>query len=205
MYAYMQHLSSQPGPGSDAQDIVELSAMVAGQAGLLGCISLRQLAGSAAVRLTLWGSEDHAAQFMASRARFGTPAGAIYKVDEKEHGPASAQPATHARLLYFDGPRSPEQVAAADFGGRERIWPAIRDLSGLVSVYLLRGHDLGWIVLTLATSVGTLDAVQRAVLGTDLLPTEDRALLPGPDRIEIHTVTGYQVPAAGRAASVSGR
>ena len=100
---------------------------------------------------------------------------------------------------------SPEQVAAADFGGRQRIWPAIRDLSGLVSVYLLRGHDLGWIVLTLATSVGTLDAAQRAVLATDLLPSEDRALLPGPDRIEIHTVTGYQVPAAGRAASVSGR
>ena len=72
-------------------------------------------------------------------------------------------------------------------------------------MYLLRGHDLGWIVLTLATSVETLDAAQRAVRATDLLPSEDRSLLPGPDRIEIHTVTGYQVQAAGRTTSVSGR
>ena len=130
MYAHMQQLSSQPGPGSDAEDIMDLSAMVAGQAGLLGCISLRQLAGSAAVRLTLWGTEDNAAEFMASRARFGTPAGAIYKVDENEHGPAAAQPATHARLLYFAGPRSPEQVAAADLAGDSGSGPLSATLAG---------------------------------------------------------------------------
>ena len=111
----------------------------------------------------------------------------------------------YAQLTYFDGPRTPEQVAAADFGGRQRIWPAIRDLSGLVSVYLLRGHDLGWIVVTFATSVDTLNTAQRTVMATDLLPGEDRALLPGPDRIEIHNVTGYQVQAAGQHATISER
>ena len=200
----MEQVNSQPGPRSGGRDTADLTARVAGQRGLLGCINLQQLAGSAAVRLTLWDTENNAAEFMATRARFGTPAGAIYKVGEYEQGPAAAHAATHARLLYFDGPRTPEQVAAADFGGRQRIWPAIRELSGLVSVYLLRGHDLGWIVVTFATSVDTLDAAQRAVMAADLLPGEDRALLPGPDRIEIHNVTGYQVH-AGQHATISGR
>ncbi len=198
MYAHVEQVSSQPGPGTGASDAASLAAKIAGQPGLLGCTSLQQLAGPAAVRLTLWDTEGNAAEFMTARARFGTPAGAIYKVGEREQGPAAADAATHARLLYFDGPRTPEQVAAADFGGRERIWPAIRDLSGLVSVYLLRGHDLGWIVVTFATSVDTLEAAQRAVMAAPLLPGEDRALLPGPDRIEIHNVTGYQMPATGQ-------
>jgi hypothetical protein len=194
MYAHVEQVNSQPGPGG--RDTADLTAKVAGQRGLLGCINLQQPPRSAEVRLTLWDTENNAVGFMATRARFGAPAGAIYKIGEYEQGPAAARTATHARLLYFDGPRTPEQVAAADFGGRQRIWPAIRDLSGLVSVYLLRGHDLGWIVVTFATSIDTLDAAQRAVMAADLLPGEDRALLPGPDRIEIHNVTGYQVPAA---------
>ena len=71
-----------------------------------------------------------------------------------------------------------------------RIWPAIRGLSGLVGVYVLRGRDLSSVVVTLATSVETLDAAQRAVMATELAPGEDPALLPGPDRVEIHRVTG---------------
>jgi hypothetical protein len=92
--------------------------------------------------------------------------------------------------LCFDGPRAPEQAAAEDLAGRQRIWPAIRDLSGLVGVYALRGSDLSAVVVTLATSVETLDAAQRAVLATELMPGEDPALLTGPDRVEIHRVTG---------------
>lgn len=205
MYAHVEQASSQPGASTGGRDTVDLTATVAGQRGLLGRINLQQLAGPAAVRLTLWDTENNATEFMATRARFGTPAGAIYKVGEYEQGPAAAHAATHARLLYFDGPRTPEQVQAADFGGRQRIWPAIRDLSGLVSVYLLRGPDLGWIVVTFATSVDTLDTAQRTVMAAGLLPGEDRALLPGPDRIEIHNVTGYQVQAADQHATISDR
>ena len=40
----------------------------------------------------------------------------------------------------------------------------------------------------------TLDAIARAVMSTELLPGEDPALLPGPDRIEIHHVIGYHLP-----------
>jgi hypothetical protein len=204
MYAYVEQVNSRPGAGV-AGDAADLSGRVAGERGLLGCFNLQQLAGPAAVRLTLWDTEDNAAQFMGTRARFGSPAGALCQVGEYERGPAGAHVATHARLLYFDGPRTPEQVAAADFGGRQRIWPAIRDLGGLVSVYLLRGSDLGWIVVTLATSVGTLEAAQSAVMSADLLPGEDRALLPGPDRIEIHNVTGYHVHAVDQPATTGER
>jgi hypothetical protein len=202
MYAHLEQVSRLPSPGSHASDAASVDT-IAGQPGLLGCASLQQLAGPAAARLTLWDAESEVTGFMAARARFGTPAGAIYKVGEYEQGPAAADVATHARLLHFDGPRTPEQVAAADFGGRARIWPAIRDLSGLVSVYLLRGHDLGWIVVTFTTSLHTLEAAQRAVMAAQLLPGEDRALLPGPDRIEIYTVTGYQMPAVGQSAARS--
>jgi len=52
--------------------------------------------------------------------------------------------------------------------------------------------------------VETLDAIARAVMSTELMPGEDPALLPGPDRIEIHHVTGYHPPAAVPAASLKG-
>jgi hypothetical protein len=106
--------------------------------------------------------------------------------------------------VYFDGPRAPEQAAAADLAGRQRIWPAIRGLSGLAGVYILRGSDLSSVVVTLATSVETLDAAQRAVMATELTPGEDPALLPGPDRVEIHHVTGHHLPAARTAPGTRG-
>ena len=86
----------------------------------------------------------------------------------------------------------------------QRIWPAIRGLSGLVGVYILRGSDLSSVVVTLATSVETLDAAQRAVMATELTPGEDPALLPGPDRVEIHYVTGHHMPAARTAPGTRG-
>jgi hypothetical protein len=169
-------------------DLADLSA--AGQPGLLSSLSLRQLGGPAAVRLTLWDTEASAAGCPAPDAGQVPPATELYQVTDTAEGPAAAQVPTYARLLCFDGPRAPEQAAAEDLAGRQRIWPAIRDLSGLVGVYALRGRDLSSVVVTLATSVETLDAAQRAVMATELTPGEDPALLAGPDRVEIHRVTG---------------
>ncbi len=56
-----------------------------------------------------------------------------------------------------------------------------------------------------ATSVETLDAAQRAVMATELAPDEDPALLPGPDRVELHRVTGNYLPAAGPAPAKEGQ
>ncbi len=171
-------------------DLADLSIGAAGQPGLLSTLSFRQLGGPAAVRLTLWDTEASAAGCPAPDAGQVPPTAELYQVTDTETGPAATQVPTYARLLCFDGPRAPEQAAAEDLAGRQRIWPAIRDLSGLVGVYALRGSDLSSVVVTLATSVETLDAVQRAVMATELMPGEDPALLAGPDRVEIHRVTG---------------
>jgi hypothetical protein len=97
----------------------------------------------------------------------------------------------YAQLTYFDGPRTPEQVAAADFAGRERLQPAIRALGLPVRVYRLRRDDGAEIVLTIAESEQALLEMQKALLSTALLPEEDPALLPGPDRIELFPVLEF--------------
>jgi hypothetical protein len=190
MHARLDRYHGQPGHEADRPDLTDLSIGVAGQPGLLSCLTLRQLGGPAAVRLTLWDTEASAAGCPAPDAGLAPAAAEIYQVTHNEDGLAATQVPAYARLVCFDGPRAPEQAAAEDLAGRQRIWPAIRGLSGLVGVYVLRGSDLSSVIVTLATSVETLDAAQRAVMATELMPGEDPALLSGPDRVEIHHVTG---------------
>ena len=90
----------------------------------------------------------------------------------------------HAQLTYFDGPRTPQQMAAADFASRERIAPAVSKLGHSLRVYLLRRHDGSEIVVTIAESEQALLDMQKAIMGTDLLP--------GPDRIELYPVIDTQ-------------
>lgn len=94
----------------------------------------------------------------------------------------------HAQLTYFDGPRTPEQVAAHDFASRERIRPAVSDLGHRFRVYRLRRDDGSEIVVTISGSEQDLLDAQKAIMSTELLPGEDRALLTGPDRIELYPV-----------------
>ena len=191
MHARLDRYNGQPRPGTDPEP-PDLSIGVAGQPGLLSCLTFRQLGGPAAVRLTLWDNEASATRFSGPDDGLAPPAAEIYQVTAHEEGLAASQPPAYARLVCFDGPRAPEQAAAEDLAGRQRIWPAIRGLSGLTCVYVLRGNDLSSVVVTLATSVETLDAAQQAVMATELTPAEDPALLSGPDRVEIHLVTGDQ-------------
>ncbi len=195
MYARLDRYSGQPGHRMDSPDLADLSIGVAGQPGLLSYLTFRQLAGPAAVRLTLWDTEANATGCPGPDPGLVPPTAEIYQVTHTEEGLAATQAPTYARLVCFDGPRAPEQTAAEDLAGRQRIWPAIRGLSGLVGIYILRGSDLSSVVVTLATSVETLDAAQRAVMATELTPGEDPALLPGPDRVEIHRVTGHLLTA----------
>ena len=88
----------------------------------------------------------------------------------------------HAQLTYFDGPRTPEQIAAADFAGQERILPAVGKLGHPVRLYLLRRHDGSEIVVLIADSEQALLDAQKAIMST--------GLLPGPDRIELYPVSG---------------
>lgn len=204
MHARLDRYHGQSDHRVDSPDLADLSIGVAGQPGLLSCLTFRQLGGPAAVRLTLWDTEASATGCSGPDAGLIPPATEIYQVTHTEEGLAATQRPTYARLVCFDGPRAPEQTAAEDLAGRQRIWPAIRGLSGLVGVHVLRGSDLSSVVVTLATSVETLDAAQRAVMATELTPGEDPALLSGPDRVEIHRVTGHHLPAARSAASTRG-
>jgi hypothetical protein len=200
MYAHVQQLVRRPGDAGNGGSAVSPSEAAPG---FVGAMSLQQLGGSAAVHLTMWDSEADA-----SAAGPGDPLAAqrtgLYEITAAERGRATGTAPTHARILYFDGPRAPEQVAAEDRGGRERIWPATRHLGGLVGVYVLRAPDSGSLVITLATSVEAIDALQRAALSTQLLPGEDPALLGGPDAVELHQVTDYQMPATEPVASAEG-
>jgi hypothetical protein len=42
-------------------------------------------------------------------------------------------------------------------------------------------------------------------MATELAPGEDPALLPGPDRVEIHRVTGHHLPAASVTVGLSAK
>jgi hypothetical protein len=204
MHARLDRYKGQSSHRVDSPDLADPSLGVAGQPGLLSCLTFRQLGGPAAVCLTLWDTEASVTGCPGPDAGLAPPASELYQVTHTEEGLAATQVPTYARLVFFDGPRAPEQTAAEDLAGRQRIWPAIHGLSGLVGIYVLRGSDLSSIVVTLATSVETLDAAQRAVMATELTPGEDPALLPGPDRVEIHRVTGHHLPATRPAASTRG-
>jgi hypothetical protein len=96
----------------------------------------------------------------------------------------------YAQLTYFDGPRTAQQLAAADFAATERILPAVSKLGHSLRVYLLRRSDGSEVVVSIADSEQALLDAQKAIMGTGLLPGEDPALLPGPDRVELYPVIG---------------
>ena len=110
----------------------------------------------------------------------------------------------YAQLTYFDGPRSQELITAADRAGRERIEPAIlarQDLrDDLVAAYVLRREDGGEITVVIVEHEHTLDRAVEVIMGTELLPGEDPALLPGPDRVERYEV----VPTITASSTVAG-
>ena len=94
----------------------------------------------------------------------------------------------YAQLTYFNGSRTPEQVAAADFAVQERIMPAVSQLGHPVTAYVLRRDDGSEVTIVIGDSEQALLDVQKAIMSTQLLPGEDQALLPGPDRIELFPV-----------------
>jgi hypothetical protein len=98
----------------------------------------------------------------------------------------------YAQVLHFDGPRSPELIEAAARAYRERVEPAIRSRPELwddmVAMYELRQPDGSQVSVVIVRSEGTLQAAEDVIMSTELLPGEDPALLPGPDRVERYEV-----------------
>lgn len=106
----------------------------------------------------------------------------------------------YAQLTIFDGPRSPELVAATERAERERIeplieaHPEIRD--EMVVRYMLSQPDGGSAVLVITNSEASLDRAFDLIMTSELLPGEDPALLPGPSRTERYVVQDVR-PGAG--------
>lgn len=108
----------------------------------------------------------------------------------------------YAHLTIFDGPRSPELVAAFDRAGRDRIDPLIeahpelRD--DMVARYVLSQPDGGSAVLVITNTEACLDQAIALILTSELLPGEDPALLPGPSRAERYVVQDVRHGAGAR-------
>jgi hypothetical protein len=104
-------------------------------------------------------------------------------------GPAGGTIPAAANVLYFDGPATDAAFAAADFAYRERIAPAFRVAPGAVrSLVLFDPVRRATVVVSTAVDAPALEALGQAIGGQELLPGEDVALLPGPDRVGFHPV-----------------
>ncbi|MGK5170183.1 hypothetical protein [Geodermatophilus sp. CPCC 205761] len=128
------------------------------------------------------------------------PAGArTYRVIDRIDGPAAGRTPLFAEVTWLDVRGDPAVARAAERGGRERIGPAIRDVDGLVGVLVLRSDDDRIVVVGTATGRETHDEVHARLARTELLPGEDPALLPEPERTEIGRVLVARVPAEARS------
>jgi hypothetical protein len=121
-----------------------------------------------------------------------------YRVAHNRAGVAAGEEPRFAQLVWFDDDDQ-ERADGRDRAGRERIWPAVRDVAGVVGFYALRADDGSSVVVGLSTSAGTPDAVQRAIFSTTLLPWENPEHLTGPSRAESDRVLFAQLPAEVRS------
>lgn len=108
---------------------------------------------------------------------------------------AAAGPARYMQVVTFDGPRTDEWVRAEERASTGRLWPATRDIPGLVEVLRLRRPDNGTVTAVLAESVDAIEAAQRAIMSTRLLPDEDPAQLSDPDSLVLYRIVHADVPA----------
>jgi hypothetical protein len=119
--------------------------------------------------------------------------GTAYAIGTHRAGP-SAGPARYLQLTTFAG-RDEDWCAAFDRAGEERIWPAVRELPGLVGVLPGSAPGGGRMAVTLTDSVEALEAGAAAILSTELLPWEKPEHLTGPDGLAILRLLHADVPA----------
>ena len=190
MYATIHHFRGQPGSQPD-----DWAAALHHRDVPAYCYTLITLGGLTGMVLACWPDEARAAAAAANR-----PAGhswletGSYRMVDGSRGVAADQLPRFAQVTWFDGPRSAAQVEADSRAGRDRIWPAIRSLPGIVGHCVLRSSDNATVVFGFTTSLETIESMQQAVMSTDLLPGEDPAMLTGPDRIDVHRVRYATAP-----------
>jgi hypothetical protein len=115
-------------------------------------------------------------------------------VTDRIEGLAAGRRPLFAQLTWMCSDGNPSRADAAEFGGRERIWPVVQGIDGIVAALALRSTDDRVVVVGLTTALETHEQVARAVLSTELLPGEDPALLSGADRIDLARVLLAELP-----------
>jgi hypothetical protein len=124
---------------------------------------------------------------------------ASYRVVDRTDGAAVGRRPLFAQVTWINDRGDPAVAAAARRAGRERIEPAVRDIEGLVGTLVLEAEDHRIVVVSLATALETFAVVRDAIMRTQLLPGEDSALLPGPDRNDLARVILADIPAEVRS------
>jgi hypothetical protein len=165
------------------------SALAAG-ADPVGTVVLASPAGDGGTLLALWPDPDSAARSGAAR---------VYRVSDGMRGRAAGRRPMFAQVTWLNGDGDRARADAAEHGGRDRIWPAVREIDGIVEVLALRSDDHRIVVVGLTTDRETHDRVQRAIMATPLLADEDQAQLPGPDRVDLVRVLAAELPTAVRS------
>jgi hypothetical protein len=153
-----------------------------------GAIVVDHLDGDAGTVVALWPDE--------TRAPAGTR---TYRLVDRVDGTAAGRTPLFAQLTWLNGTGDPAVARAAERGGRERIHPVIRDVEGFVGVLVFESADARILVVALATGLETHTEIGDRITNTPLLPGEDPALLPGPDRMELGRVLRADVPAEVRS------
>jgi len=195
MFARLQTVAARP---TDEELAPTIADMVSGHPGFAGLALLSGDDGSGAL-VSLWLTREDA-ELASERSvairgprPFELTRDEIYEVDADEPASAAGEEPAAAFLGEFDGPLSPARVEAARFAGTQRLAPVLRTVPGLVRMLVLwHPTERRMAVLHLATSIAALEAVSQAVMSTKLLPGEDPALLPGPDRITQLRVAAYR-------------
>jgi hypothetical protein len=194
MFARLQTVAARP---TDEELVPRIADMVSGHPGFAGLALLGD--DGVGVLVSLWSTREDAelASERSAAVRgprpFELTRDEIYEVDADETGAADGEEPAAALLGEFDGPLSPARVDAARFAGSRRLAPVLRAVPGLVRMLVLwHPTERRMAVLHLATSTAALEAVGQAVMSTKLLPGEDPALLPGPNRIARLRVAAYR-------------
>jgi hypothetical protein len=184
---------------SVAEESPEWAAALAGDlhdGAAAGTCTLAEFSGMTGAVVAFWPTAVAAAGAVDRRTGPSTiwlDAG-MYEVVQTHAGVGAGMPPRFAQRTCLDGPRSRAQAEAVERAGRERLWPAVRDVAGIVAVHELRDAQNGVVILALSTDLETHEEVQRAIFATELLPGEDPALLAEPDRIHLDRVLFADLP-----------
>jgi hypothetical protein len=189
MQATVHPIDGVPGP----QDNSWVDAVLTHLGTPAGALVARPLGVGPGAVVAFRSEDGDTAGFTAGPVTAGRGTG--YRIESQRAGTATG-PARYLQLTTFTG-RSPEWTDAFDRSGAERIWPAVKDVPGLVGVLVGSTSDgAGRLVLTLAESVESLEAGAAAILSSALLPWEDPAHHTGPDGLAILRLLHADVSAA---------